>query len=281
MSGARRRAALAATLFAAAACTRVAPLELLRHDAGPARGTRLNEPIVLEFSAKIDPGSVRAETIRVVRARDGAAVAGRLSVDAAGVTFAPKVACRPNLSDGGFQPGERYRVEVPGLPRIACVRSLDGALLDGGAAFEFTTVAAASDAPAAELFVDANSGVVPHFQSSLLLVDGRARLRFSKPLDPRTVPEAKFWFKGPWHLDSRPRMDPLFKATLLENDVEAVIELAIDQAPPIPLDPLEKSYEVEVELSKLRELSGIDVTKDKPVKFIPLAVAAKEKKENP
>jgi hypothetical protein len=281
MRDALRSLPIAAALLATAGCTRGAPLELLRYDAGPAGGARLNEPIVLAFSSPIDPGSVRAESVRVVRAGDGAAVPGRLTVAAASVTFAPKLACRPDLSDGGLHPGERYRVEVPGLPRLACVRSLDGALLDGGVSFEFATVAAACNAPAAELFVDPSPGVRPRFEPSVLLADGRARLRFSKPLDPRTVPETKFWFKGPWQLDALPKMNPLFKATLVENDGEAVIELAVEGAPPIPLDPQEKSYAVEVELSKLREISGIDLKTLKVSNSIHLGVVAKEKKENP
>lgn len=281
MSDALRSLASAAFLLAAAGCSRGAPLELLRHDAGPAGGARLNEPIVLAFSAPIDPGSVRAESVRVARVRDGVSVPGRLTVSAANITFAPKTACRPDLSDGGFQPGERYRVEVPGLPRLACVRSLDGALLDGGVSFEFATVAAACDAPAAELFVDASPGGRARFDPSATLADGRARIRFSKSLDPRSVPETRFWFHGPWKLDALQKMDPLFKATLVENDGEAEIELAVDGAPPIPLDPQEKSYAVEVELLKLREISGVDLTKDKVSSSIHLAVAAKDRKENP
>ena len=281
MSGACRRAPLAAALLAAAGCLRGAPLELASHDAGSAGGARLNQPIVLTFSARIDPGSVRAETIRVVRARDGAAVPGRLAVAETIVTFSPKAACRADLTDGGFQPGERYRVEVPGLPRLAAVRSIDGALLEGGVTFEFETVAAAVTAPAAELFVDANPGAGTHFQPSVLLVDGRARLRFSKPLDPRSVPEASFWFRGPWTNTAHAKMDPRFHATLVENDGEAVIELAIDDALPIALDPQGMGYNVAVDLEKLREISGVPLTKDKVSEFIPLTVATKEKKENP
>jgi Big-like domain-containing protein len=281
MSDPSRSALLAAALLAAAGCMRGAPLELLRHDAGPAGGARLNQPIVLTFDQPIDPGSVRAETIRVVRARDGAPVPGRLAVAETIVTFSPRAACCADLTDGGFQPGERYRVEVPGLPRLAGVRSIEGALLEGGVAFEFATVSAAVTAPAAELFVDANPGVKPRFEPSALLADGRARLHFSKPLDPRSVPEARFWFHGPWSKESQPKMDLRFKATLVENDVDAVIELAVDEALPIPLDPAEKNYYVKVELSKLREISGAELNLDKVSNSIDLAVAAKEKKENP
>ena len=56
------------------------PLRARPPRGGSANGARLNQPIVLTFSAPIDPGSVRAETVRVVRARDGGAVAGRLAV---------------------------------------------------------------------------------------------------------------------------------------------------------------------------------------------------------
>jgi hypothetical protein len=281
MSAALRRAPLASLLVVAAACVRGEALELVRHEAGAQSGARLNQPIVLTFGARLDPGSVRPESVRVVRARDGSAVAGRLAVAEAVVTFTPRIACRPDLSDGGFEPGERYRVEVPGLPQLACVRSLDGALLGAGVAFEFTTVAAAGDAKAGELFVDANPGVRPHFEPSARLVDGRTRIRFSKPLDPRTIAGASFWFEGPWHLSARPRTDPLFRATLVENDTEAVIELAVEGPLPAPIDPAEKSYAVALELSKLHDFSGAAPTPDKGKDVIALVVAAKEQKDNP
>jgi hypothetical protein len=280
MSAAPRRATLAPLLFAAVACVRGQTLELVRHDAGAPAGARLNQPVVLTFDAPVDPGSVRPETVRVVRARDGSAVAGRLAVAAAVVTFTPRIACQPDLADGGFVVGERYRVEVPGLPQLACVRSLDGALLDAGVVFEFATVAAARDAETSLLFVDANAGVRPHFKPSARLVDGRARIRFSKPLDPRTIPEASFWFAGPWTRQDRQKLDPRFRACLVENDTEAVVELSIDGRPPSPIDPDEKSYAVEVQLSKLREFGG-GLTPDLPSFRISLAVVPKEKKDNP
>jgi hypothetical protein len=295
MSGARRAARsfggfarvlhrllpLTVPLFATFACARPEPLVLRSHDAGPGGVARLNQPIVLAFNTPLDPGSVRPETVRVVRLRDGAAVAGRLAVAAASVTFAPKIACRPDLADGALEPGERYRVEVPGLPQLACVRSLDGFVLDAGVSFEFTTVAAARDAAARELFVDASPGVRPHFGASAQIVDGVVRLRFSKPLDPRTIPNTKFWFNGPWHLESKPWTDPLFKACLVENDPEAVIELSSDVPPPFPLDPSEKHYAVEIELSKLRDFSDVALTPDKGAKSISLTFVPKEKKDNP
>ncbi len=253
----RARVAVAGVLALTAACARGEPLRLVACETGAPDGARLNQPIVLRFSGAVDPGSVRAASVRVVRERDGAPAAGRLKVDGAVVTFLPRGPCRPDLSDGGFQRGERYRVEVPALPVLACVRAANGGLLDRGGAFPFTVTDAPVDAPAERLFFDADPGVAAQKELAATLRGDRAFVRISRPLDPRSLADAAFRFEGPWSVSSRPTINPLFQAQLVENDREAVIELVVVGPPPMPLEPREKEYQAAFENGKLRDLSGV------------------------
>src|SRR6185369_734851 len=98
MSG-RARAAVAGLLALAAGCARSGPLRLVALDCGSPDGARLNQPLVLRFSGPVDPGSVRATSVRVVRARDGAPAEGRFVVDGAIVTFLPRAPCRADRSE--------------------------------------------------------------------------------------------------------------------------------------------------------------------------------------
>jgi hypothetical protein len=290
---ARARLAAASLLALAAGCARGEPLRLAACDCGSPDGAKLNQPIVLRFSGVVDPGSVRATTIRVVRERDGAPVPGRFAIDGAVVTFLPHVPCLPDLSDVAFQRGEGYRVEVPALPVLACVRALDGDLLDGGGATSFRVTDAPLDAPTERLFFDPDPGVAARQELATTLVVDRARIRLSKPIDPRSLADAVFWFRGPWTLDSRKELDPKFRASLVENDVEAVIELVLATPPPVPLepkekrDPKEKKYEVECDNGKFRDLSGALVfattqtTRSTIVRLTFVPMDAQDKKDHP
>jgi len=283
----RARAAVAGLLALAAGCARGGPLRLVACDCGSPDGAKLNQPIVLRFSGPVDPGSVRATSIRVVRARDGAPVPGRFAIDGAIVTFLPRVPCLPDLSDVAFQRGESYRVEVPALPVLACVRALDGDLLDGGGASSFRITDAPLDAPAERLFFDAAPGVAARQELATTLVGDRARIRLSKPIDPRTLADAVFWFRGPWTLTARKEVDPKFRASLVENDVEAVIELVLATPPPVPLEASEKSYEVECDNGKFRDLSGApqfattQTTRSTIVRLAFVPMDAQDKKDHP
>lgn len=292
MSG-RARAAVAGLLALAAGCARSGPLRLVACDCGSPDGAKLNQPLVLRFSGPVDPGSVRATSIRVVRARDGAPVEGRFAVDGAIVTFLPRAPCRADLADGAFQRGEGYRVEVPALPVLACVRAAAGELLDRGGAADFTITNAPVDAPAERLFFDAGPGVAGQLDPAARLAGDRARIRLSEPIDPRSVADAAFWFHGPWTTESRPELDPRFRATLVENDVDAVVELVLAGPPPDALEsrekrnPKERDYEVEIEKGKLRDLSGAPLfattqtTRSTFVRLSYVPMDAQDKKDHP
>ena len=110
--------------------------------AGLGRGrVFLNQPIVVQFDAAIDPMSINRDTVKVLDA-DGRAVPGRLERGRQSVRFVPQVATRPDLSDGSFRPDQTYRLVVVGLPAGNAVRSATGAWLEATAVHEFRAVPA-------------------------------------------------------------------------------------------------------------------------------------------
>jgi len=263
---------LAPWLAAALSGCEPAPFALVGHDLGAADGARLNQPIVLAFNDAVDPGTVRGETVRVVRERDGARVEGAARAEGATVLFWPRLPVAADLSDVALQPGESYRVEVPGLPMLRTLRGLERGALARGASLPFSTVPLAAgtlrDAPPEQLFVDPVPGP-PHLRDDAprlpVLRRGLARLHFSEPLDPRAVARAQFRLKGPWHQDARPKDDPLLGARLIENPSragdpggpmqEAVVELALPATLPAPLEA-DEVYEVWFDPGELRDLAG-------------------------
>ncbi|MBK9388437.1 MAG: hypothetical protein IPN34_26760 [Planctomycetes bacterium] len=106
----------------------------------------LNTELWLRFSAPVDPGTLRPETIRIARLEAGepssAIVAGRYRLIGRGnvIAFVPDVPLRPDLEDGGLRPDSTYRVRIAGYPRPDGLRALGGELLAESAVFEFRTV---------------------------------------------------------------------------------------------------------------------------------------------
>jgi hypothetical protein len=106
----------------------------------------LNGELWLRFSAPVDPGTLRPETIRIARLQAGEPtsenVAGSYRLIGRGnvIAFVPEVPLRPDLEDGGLRPDSTYRVRIAGYPRPDGLRALDGQLLEECAAFEFRTV---------------------------------------------------------------------------------------------------------------------------------------------
>ena len=87
----------------------------------------LNRPVVIQFSARLDPAFARADTIQVRRGPNYAAqVAGSYEVRGPMVVFRPRSPTLPDLSDSGLQGSTSYRVVIPGYPSVATVLSETG-----------------------------------------------------------------------------------------------------------------------------------------------------------
>lgn len=101
----------------------VIPLE-----SGSTAALRLNQEITVSFSDVVDPLTVGPDTVRVLDA-EGNVLPGTLDCGPRWVTFLPTAPRNADLSDGSFQPGGHYRIQIVGYPRRNAVRARDGRLL--------------------------------------------------------------------------------------------------------------------------------------------------------
>jgi len=188
----------AGALVALAACGggESAPRQLRLEGIRPhdGQGLYLNEELVLTFDAPVDPASVTSSSLRIV-GEDGHRARGSWHVQGRAVRFVPDPVLRPTLDDGGYRPGHEYRLIGTGFPRLDGLRSLNGAPLDRGFRWTFTTVAVGPDQ--AVVFDDASPGDVQPLLPDARQLDERRGLRVRdgepllltcmEPLDPSTL----------------------------------------------------------------------------------------------
>ncbi|MBI5362264.1 MAG: hypothetical protein HZA53_03735 [Planctomycetes bacterium] len=163
---------------------------------------RLNDELRFVFSDALDRLSVTRESVRII-GDDGRDALGRLEVEGAAVRFVPELPLAPDLTDAGFLPGRRYRVELRGFPAPDGLRSAHGAPLSVGLATAFETVrvpAAGSASGAGVLFTDrlqTRSGLLKFHPPLPARIDnegvysipttGSIFLVCDKPVDPSTL----------------------------------------------------------------------------------------------
>ncbi|QDU68783.1 hypothetical protein [Engelhardtia mirabilis] len=148
-------------------------------------GVFLNEVLTVHLSAPLDPASVNRSSARVVDDR-GRPVTGRFEVDAERLRFHPRPPLEPELSDGSFEPGQRYRIELAGFPRPDGIRGRSGEPLAATWWAEFVTAAPGGAQP---LFEDPSLWRAEPLTIASTEVEATApiELRCAEPLDPRTV----------------------------------------------------------------------------------------------
>lgn len=152
---------LAAVAAAGALACSPSPLEpqplrlLLASPESGAAGVFLNERIQLDFSRPLDPASLHGRSARVIDSQ-GRPARGLWTVHGARLSFTPDPVLSAALDDGGYRPGETYRVELAGFPRPDGLRASDGAPLERSAAWEFQVVHSEDGARRGFLFEDAS-----------------------------------------------------------------------------------------------------------------------------
>jgi hypothetical protein len=103
------------------------PLRVLAVSVGGLSLNPLNDPVVVQFSASVDPSTVRADTIQIRQGPNyGLQAPGRYEVRGPLVTFFPRLPVRADLADCGVLPSSNYRVTIPGLPSSTTVRAAKG-----------------------------------------------------------------------------------------------------------------------------------------------------------
>ncbi|MBI3819135.1 MAG: hypothetical protein HY286_10625 [Planctomycetes bacterium] len=167
----------------------------------------LNRSLIFQFrGGLIDPASVQAGGIKIEEDNAPAVSGGKRAIGKFEVSndnrvvFTPRLASKPDLTDGGFLPGKRYRVVIGGFPHASGIRSTLGNTLEASRVFHFSTIAEGRDLfddPAApqRAAVTTDHGVdfgtngiaEIHVESGARLI-----LHITKPLRPDTVVASNF-----------------------------------------------------------------------------------------
>ncbi len=97
----------------------------------PAVGLFLNERLIFEFSAPIDPTSVNEDTIQIRRRRAenqefAIPARGTFAVAGSTVTFVPDLPTQSDLSDSGFLRDTEYQIQLPSFPSFEVVKTISG-----------------------------------------------------------------------------------------------------------------------------------------------------------
>ena len=221
----RGPATLAATL-ALAGCAEPAGepgfLRLVQLRPQSADEVFLNERIVLHFSEDLDPASVTSRSVRIQSRPGGVPAEGSLVVQGRQLVFIPRPVLSPDLSDGGYRPGTRYRLELSGFPRPDGLRALSGVPLERNLAWEFVTVDV-TEPRSGFVFEDASlesAGPLILTRTSIS-PRGPIELEGEEPLDPSTLFGEDFLLLEYRYVDGLPGQligEPIpLSARLVEN----------------------------------------------------------------
>jgi hypothetical protein len=170
-------------------------LVLVDVSVGSTAGVPLNEIIVFEFTETLKPESIRPDTIRIRQGPNyGRQVPGSYRVDGNRVHFFPRLPVLPDISDAGIQPGTDYRITLPGIPKVATVRSVEDDRLRREQVESFQSADACGDL-FTDNFLDPGPPHVAHSNPPDGAVDvspdAELTLTFNRrPLHPATVNSA-------------------------------------------------------------------------------------------
>ncbi len=171
------------------------------------------------------------------------------------ITFVPEIPTRPDLSDTGYTPGATYSVVIPAFPALNTVKSIgnEPVLPREGRVFvsSFTTVPLTSPT----LFLGGeNTGrprainTDPPNGSTDVPADQRIYIRFSQPLDPRTITTDNFFLE----IASIPGRPQIPVSLFLRQTRLGFIEVVMTPLQDLPDDQF---FEVSVS-SNVRDLLG-------------------------
>jgi hypothetical protein len=159
----------------------------------------LNSRLAVHFSADVDPRTISADTVRVVKVTPSGpqrVPMDRRLVGRRVVELHPKWPITAALTDGSLVPGQLYRLEVVGFPRPQAVASHAGVPL--GATFQryFRTVDRDARDPGPLLPVGLPADAFELATRSLrMAADTRTvQLHFTLPVDPTSVSPRSFRF---------------------------------------------------------------------------------------
>lgn len=160
---------------------------------------RLNDDVILEFTAPIDPSTLTRDAVALVDEDTGSVARGRWIVDGRTLRFSPAAPRQANLLDGGLQPGATYELRLAGFPSVSGLRSADGHGLARPLVKKLEVV---SLGPGRPLLRDASPDVARRLElrpdqlgadpSRPLPWNSALLVACSEPIDPRTLDASDF-----------------------------------------------------------------------------------------
>ncbi len=101
----------------------------------PDQPVLLNDALTVYFSDDVRAMTVTPDSVTLLDER-GHQVPGQLKTGSNWVSFVPAPPLTPELTDGSFRPGGRYRLQIAGHPRPDAIRAADGRWLDAAVTYE-------------------------------------------------------------------------------------------------------------------------------------------------
>jgi hypothetical protein len=222
-------------------------------------GVALNKIIKFEFSADLDPDTVRPDTIQIREGPGyGIQVPGYFEVDGSVVYFYPRLPVLADLSDGGLHAGKSYRITLPGYPAVATVRSFSNGHLAQTTTEDFQTALASSSTLFVDNFLDPLPpqiiAVNPPDGATDVAADSKITLTFNRrPLHPGTVTDTNirlFMESRLGEPQNRPLpIDPVLVQT--HDSVQVIVQ------PKFPLAD-QATYRIEID-RRVQDLVGNDL----------------------
>ncbi len=159
----------------------------------------LTAKVTVSFSEDVDPLSVTADTVRIVKMTPTGpekVKMARRRIGTRSVTLEPEWPLSADLNDGSFQPNQFYKLEVAGFPLTNTVESTSGLPVGDQFVRYYRTVDVDVTDPGPLLPVGLPTApfvlTVPQLR---MAADMRTvLLHFSLPVDPRTVSPRSFVF---------------------------------------------------------------------------------------
>jgi hypothetical protein len=157
----------------------------------------LTSNVTVSFSEDLDPLSVTTDTVRIVKVTPNGpqtVKVARRRIGTRSVTLEPEWPVSADLSDGSFQPGQLYKLEVAGFPLTNTVASKTGLPVGGQFVRYYRAVDREVSDPGPLLPVGLPSDPFELTVRFLRMASDMRTvlLHFSLPVDPRTVSPESF-----------------------------------------------------------------------------------------